>query len=125
MNLEALMGTFTQEAQNYLDEHPESTISFAFSHEGNRHVRYLRTAGAEHVELPDEQTLYEIASTSKVFLAALIGVLEQRGLLGLEDPVGKHLPPHLVLEPEVAAVTIRELATHSSGLPDEGQRHLQ
>jgi CubicO group peptidase (beta-lactamase class C family) len=43
----------------------------------------------------------------------------------LDDPIAKHLPDDLSLRPEVAAVTVRQLATHSSGLPDCGQNHLR
>ena len=124
MNLDVLTATFVEEAEAYLTEHPESTISFGVSHHGERRLRQVRTPGAQHVPLPDESSLYEIASTSKTFMAAVLAVLEGRGVLSLDDPISKHLPSHLQLRPEIAAITVRQLATHSSGLPDTGQAHL-
>ena len=46
-------------------------------------------------------------------------------MLSLDHPISKHLPSHLRLPPEIAVITVRQLATHSSGLPDEGAEHLR
>ena len=125
MDLEALLDDIAVEAGACLAEHPEATISIAVSHQGMRGFRRLRSPDAQHVAVPNEGTLYEIASTSKVFMAAVLAVLDGRGVLGLDDPIVKHLPSGLQLSPAIGAITIRQLATHSSGLPDEGKAHLE
>src|SRR5207248_1942829 len=66
-------------------------------------------------------TLYRIASISKLFTSTAILQLRDRGQLRLDDPVVAHLP-WFALEgrgPDDPAITIRHLLTHTSGLPRE------
>ena len=60
-------------------------------------------------------TNYRLASVSKQFTAAAILLLVQDGKIGLDDPVRRWLPalPHAT-----AAVTLRHLLTHTSGVVD-------
>ena len=65
-------------------------------------------------------TLYRIGSVSKVFTATLLVQLRDKGLVRLDDPVSKYLPPKVKMpqDPRGARhITLRHLATHSSGLP--------
>ena len=66
-------------------------------------------------------TLYRIASHSKLFTAIGIMQLRDQGKLQLDDPVKKHLSGFniAITHPEAHQVTIRHLLTHSSGLPRE------
>ncbi|MBL7768491.1 MAG: serine hydrolase [Flavipsychrobacter sp.] len=56
---------------------------------------------------------FNLASVTKQFICAGILILYDRGLLKLDDPAKKHLPA--LPYPEV---TIRQLMTHTSGLPE-------
>lgn len=58
-------------------------------------------------------TLFEIGSVTKVFTALLLADSVQRGEVALTDPVSKYLPA----EVKVPAVTLEQLARHTSGLP--------
>ncbi|MGV8922544.1 MAG: serine hydrolase domain-containing protein [Thermomonas sp.] len=60
-------------------------------------------------------TDYRLASVSKQFTAASILLLTQDGKLGIDDPIRKWLPS---LPPATAAITLRHLLTHASGLVD-------
>jgi D-alanyl-D-alanine carboxypeptidase len=60
-------------------------------------------------------TVYQLASTTKVFTGAAVMLLAQEGRLSLEDPVTKLLPE---LPAAWSAVTVRHCVTHTSGLPD-------
>lgn len=62
-------------------------------------------------------TLFNLGSLNKMFTAVAIGKLVEKGKLGWDDPIGKHLDGWL---PEDVAkkVTIRHLLTHASGLGD-------
>ena len=60
-------------------------------------------------------TRFNIGSAGKMFTAAAIGQLVDAGKVVFTDPVGQKLP---VLSPEVGAVTIHQLLTHTSGLGD-------
>jgi CubicO group peptidase (beta-lactamase class C family) len=84
---------------------------------GRRVVAY----GAPAVGDPrpvDGDTLFEIGSISKTFTALLLQDMALRGEVALDDPVAKHLPPDL--RPPTRdgrEITLRQLATHTSGLP--------
>jgi len=65
----------------------------------------------------DENTLFGIASNSKAFTAAAIGILVDEGKLKLEDKVTDYIPEFRLYDPYVTAeFTIRDLLTHRSGL---------
>jgi CubicO group peptidase (beta-lactamase class C family) len=64
--------------------------------------------------LPTPDTQYRIGSITKTFVAVLVLRLREEGLLGLDDPVGRHLPDAPVTDP-----TIAQLLAHSSGLAAE------
>lgn len=77
-----------------------------------------------------DDTLFMIASCSKVVTSMAALQLVERGLLDLDDPVGKHLPllahPRVltgfdaagdaITRPAKGTITLRHLLTHTSGL---------
>lgn len=66
---------------------------------------------------PDPNTLYAIASNSKAFTSALIGMLVQEGKLDWNDRVQKYLPYFEVYDPWVSEhATLRDLLSHRIGL---------
>jgi CubicO group peptidase (beta-lactamase class C family) len=67
------------------------------------------------------QTVFRIASITKTFTATAVMILRDRGKLQLHDPVAKYLPwfSYKNRFPEGPVVTIRQLLTHTSGLPRE------
>jgi CubicO group peptidase (beta-lactamase class C family) len=65
----------------------------------------------------DADTLFAIASNTKAFTAAALGLLVEDGKLGWDDPVTRHLPSFQMYDPYVShEMTIRDLLTHRSGL---------
>ena len=67
---------------------------------------------------PDGNTLYEIGSVTKVFTALLLADMVRRGEVALTDPATKYLPAVVRLpERNGRAITLLDLATHTSGLP--------
>ncbi|HEX7091877.1 MAG TPA: serine hydrolase [Longimicrobiales bacterium] len=68
----------------------------------------------------DEHTLFAIASTTKAFTVAALGMLVDEGVLDWDDPVRKHLPWFELQDPYVTRhVTIRDLLTHRVGVARE------
>ena len=59
------------------------------------------------------ETRFNLASASKMFTAVAVAQLVDSGRVRLDDPIGRFVEG---LQPEAAAVTVRQLLTHSSGL---------
>lgn len=65
----------------------------------------------------DEHTLFGVASVSKAFTSAAIGILVDEGLVHWDDPVTKHLPDFQLYDPYVTrTVTVRDLLAHRVGV---------
>lgn len=60
------------------------------------------------------QTIFQIASVSKSFTAAAIMILEEQGLLSVDDPLSKFIPDY----PKGDKITVHHLLTHTSGIPN-------
>ena len=77
-------------------------------------------------------TIFEIMSMTKPFTGVAIMMLAEEGKLAISDPVEQHLPEFrgLMLEvngalrPPARKITIRDLMTHTSGLPEYGPSAL-
>jgi len=86
---------------------------------GRRVVAY----GAPDIGDPrrvDGETLFEIGSISKTFIALVLQDMALKGEVGLDDPVAKYLPPGTKVPSHGGkAITLRELATHTAGLPHD------
>lgn len=65
----------------------------------------------------DENTLFAIASNTKAFTSAAIGMLVEEGKLSWDDRVVDHLPGFQLYDPWVTQeIRIRDLLAHRSGL---------
>ena len=65
----------------------------------------------------DENTLFGIASNSKAFTTAALGMLVDEGRLDWDDKVRKYIPEFKLYDPYVTEeFTIRDLLCHRSGL---------
>ncbi|MCB9211639.1 MAG: beta-lactamase family protein, partial [Ignavibacteriales bacterium] len=65
----------------------------------------------------DENTLFGIASNSKAFTSATLGILVDEGKLNWDDKVIDFIPEFRLYDPYVTNdFTIRDLLTHRSGM---------
>lgn len=98
----------------------DSAFPAAFAVVGT-HRGTLVGYGSGHLDwgpspLPDEQTLWDLASLTKVVgTTTAIMQLVERGRVQLDAPVRRYLPRFT--GPGKNRVTVRHLLTHSSGLP--------
>lgn len=70
-----------------------------------------------HPEPVDADTLFNVASVSKAFNAAALGVLVDEGRIGWDDPIVDHIPGFRLYDPYVTAnATVRDLLAHRVGL---------
>ena len=91
-------------------------VSIAVASRGR--MIHVGTYGLANVELRvpvTDSTVFEIGSISKQFAAAAALLLVQDGRLNLDDPIHKYLA---YLPSEWLGVTVRQLLTHTSGIPD-------
>ncbi len=72
----------------------------------------------------DLDTRFRIASISKTFTAVAILQLRDSGAFQLDDPVAEHLDFFDLRYPGAPAITIRNLLTHTSGLPRDAHRPM-
>ncbi|MCA1709740.1 MAG: beta-lactamase family protein, partial [Actinobacteria bacterium] len=91
-------------------------VSIGIWHDG---TEYLAGYGVTNIEFPlpvDNETLFQIGSTTKTITGTLVMQLVEEGIVNLEDPVRKHLPKFR-LSDETAAkkVRIKHLVTHLGG----------
>ncbi len=102
--------------QAHLDEYniPGGLVAVA----SRGQIIHLKTYGMANVELSvpvTDSTVFEIGSISKQFTSAAAMLLVQEDKLGLDDPIHQYLPD---LPSEWLGVTVRQLLTHMSGIPD-------
>ena len=81
-------------------------------------VRYADAAGTE---LPAEQqvpmrpdTVFDVASVSKLFTSLAVMCLVEDGAVSVDDPVSAHVPEFAANGK--AAITVEQLLTHTSGM---------
>ncbi len=71
----------------------------------------------------DGQTPFLLGSVSKPFTALAVMRLVEAGRVGLDDPVQRHLPWFRLADSSAGArITVRQLLTHTSGLPQWASR---
>ena len=102
--------------ESYLEEYNIPGGLIAVTSRGR--IIHLKAYGLANVELSvpvTDSTVFEIGSISKQFVSAAAMLLVQEGRLGLDDPIHRYLPD---LPSEWLGVTVRQLLTHTSGIPD-------
>lgn len=72
-------------------------------------------SSVEHGTPITPDTVFRIASVTKQFLCAAVLTLVDAGKLGLDDPLGKHLPD---LQGTPASVTLAQAISNTSGIRD-------
>lgn len=86
-------------------------------------VVYQRDFGFQDMETNTQattETSYHVASVTKVFTTLIAATLHDRGVLDLDEPVLKYLPEEVTISTTPkrgATITLRQLASHTSGLP--------
>ncbi len=65
----------------------------------------------------DAKALYELGSLTKLFTALLLADMAAKGEVKLDDPVAKYLPAGALGDHGNRPITLRDLASHYSGLP--------
>jgi CubicO group peptidase (beta-lactamase class C family) len=81
--------------------------------------RGFGVGNVETGEPASSRTLYRVGSITKLFTDTMMMQLRDAGGLNLDDPLQKYLPDLQIANPYGTQPTLRELASHTSGLPRE------
>jgi D-alanyl-D-alanine-carboxypeptidase/D-alanyl-D-alanine-endopeptidase len=66
----------------------------------------------------DRPSVFEIMSITKVLTSLILADMAARGEVAFEDPVAKYLPPSVTLQRRGRPISLLDLATYTSGLPN-------
>jgi CubicO group peptidase (beta-lactamase class C family) len=92
---------------------------------------YEGAFGIENIKTGKQATLqtpYHVASVTKAFTASLAAMLHEQGVVNLDQRVVTYLPKGISIstKPDVGAtITLRQLASHTAGLPREVPGRVQ
>src|SRR5262249_12527716 len=95
---------------------------FAIAIVHNQKVVYAAGFGVRNLENKNDkitpQSLFHMASITKPFVATSVMQLVERGKVDLEAPVVKYLPYFRLNDERYATITVRQMLSHLSGMPD-------
>lgn len=104
--------------QPYIDADIANAISIGVVQGDKSWTRHFGTLSTEANQKPDDSTIYEIGSMSKVFTGILLAHAIESGRVKLDQPIGTLMKDLPEANKGVAeSILLRHLATHSSGLP--------
>mgnify|MGYP005989718617 CR=1 FL=1 len=93
-----------------------NSISLGIYRNGNTYHNYYGELQKNTANPPNDQTLFEIASISKVFLGSLMAQAVVENKISLEDDIRMYLNgDYQNLEFDGTAITVRDLLTHTIG----------
>lgn len=88
----------------------------------NNETIYTKGFGVKNVDTKepvDENSLFHMASVSKTFVATGMMQLVEQGKIRLDECVTEYLPYFKLKDDRYKDITIRQLLSHISGMPDE------
>ena len=118
--IEAAVGQLDSVVNDVIGRSGVPGLSVAVVH--GDEIVYAKGFGVRRVGSPaaiDENTVFQLASISKPLGASVVARVAERKGFGWDDPVVKHLPWFRLAAPWVSRkLTIADLYSHRSGLPD-------
>jgi CubicO group peptidase (beta-lactamase class C family) len=105
-------------------DEPDSALAWSqgFGWGGGPSTTSPGSAGGGSGRALDADTLFRVASITKTFTATAVVQLRDQGKLRLDDPLAKHVPEFSAVENPfgpIEEITVRRVASHSSGLVGE------
>ncbi|GIO99002.1 hypothetical protein J14TS5_40880 [Paenibacillus lautus] len=112
-NLDRILPRFIQD-----EPLPGLAVGVVYDHQ----MIYAKGFGVTRIrsgEAVTEHTLFHMASVSKTLVATGIMQLAEEGIIRLDGWVSDYLPYFEMMDGRARDLTIRQLLSHTSGLPDE------
>jgi CubicO group peptidase (beta-lactamase class C family) len=103
-------------ARNSMDELSVPGVALGVLFEGNEEVAGLGVTSVDNPLEVTPDTLFQIGSIGKTFVATAIMRLVEQGKLELDEPARSYLPDFRLEDEDTASrVTVRQLLTHTGG----------
>lgn len=118
MNIPDVESEINQITHDYVSKRENVALTIGVIQQGHTYIKGFGRFSVNNPNPPNGQTLYEIGSITKVFTGIVLAKLLTDGTVTLDDSICLYLPEKLVnkLSP-LQSITLRHLATHTSGLP--------
>ncbi|WP_299382665.1 serine hydrolase [uncultured Lacinutrix sp.] len=113
-------------ANQTLEKNNINSLAFAIYKDGKVYKNYYGEIDKGANNTPDDNTLYEIASITKVFAGSLAAKAVLENKITLNDDIRKYVKgDYANLEFEGTPITIKNLLTHTIGLKNKTPKRLQ
>ena len=113
---------FLSKALFYYDL-PGLAVSVGYGSSGTKYSRAFGTKNVETNEQLEINDIFHMASLAKLFTGTSVMLLWERGLLSLDAPVTHYLDWFGMADKIAEEITVRQLLTHTSGMPDVQDYH--
>ena len=110
-----LASTVDHELGKFIKKDAQHGVIVGIYKNGRLFTKAYGTIEPNNKQPPTNTTLFQIASITKVFTASLLQILVDEGVVELDATLGELLGETTPLSPTVTQVTLRQLATHTSG----------
>jgi len=119
MNDHDLESKISQITNDYVSKRGNVALTIGVIQQGHFYIKGFSKISDTNHAIPNAQTIYEIGSVTKVFTGTVLAKLVNDGTVALDDPIRLYLPAAIAnqLSPSIQSITLRQLATHTSGLP--------
>ena len=92
--------------------------------DGRSFIKGYGTVSKASATVPSASTVFQIASVSKLFTASLLQILCDEGALRMDATLAELIGDSMALSPAAQQVTLKQLATHTSGFPSFPKSHV-
>ncbi len=72
----------------------------------------------ETKEKINADTVFHMASVTKLFVGTAMMQLMEKGLVDINEPVKKYVPYFEISDPRYESITVKQMLSHTSGMPD-------
>lgn len=126
MDAEELFAGICERTPDAMVKHKVPGVALGIVCEGREFIKGFGVTNVHHPLPVDENTFFQIGSTTKTFTATAVMRLVEAGKLTLDHPIRNYISDFTMRDPEVTArLTMRHLLTHVGGwdgdfFPDTG-----
>lgn len=112
-----LANSIDKQADKFLEQGNANALVVGIFKDGKTYIKGYGHISPELKETPDGNTIFELASTSKLFTTSTLQILVDEGLLNLDDKITDVLLQKVKLPLIAQNTTLLHLVTHHSGFP--------